>query len=905
MMMGEGQRGKEDALWRKLKALPTLFQLDIPQMPETSFSKVITKLRSEKRQVPEEFDEDVRSENLLAFLLLYIDKIEEAKPHIDSVLKKTEDSSNLVALGNICAYYLKQYNVSEAKKYLQTIDMVMKENDQVVEDIKTIAIGEQGYCLSRLGPKCHLMAADKFCKALSRGSPNYQLKIKWNYGLALCLDRLLDRDSFVEDPEFKPAEVYEEAQRCLVLVTGSNIQAFCGKGWVALGEVHSKYVKIHHKYFEGNRKPKGLNTSQIDECFENGLAVAPNDHFVLERVGRRHRHMRRIDDAIECLEKANEVRPSAFSWHHLGLAYRSKAPRGRSSQGSFRGRGRSSQRRPRGNRYRGSSAVDQSQSAPFRGWRGGRRRSGGQYRGRSNVNHGNRNTSHHYVRQEAESSCHWSSHGQWNLNGRNQRGWHSQQGYTNQSQAVSSSSVKGFDTMDGHKDVPYSTRGGRSGQRRPRSRGYRGRQEHFQRYNDDGARTQLGLTDQSLESKPCSDDVDNVQRDFGRMTLDSRDQSEQNAVQTHHHDTFLEKAMHCLERAYELSEGTGVAIPVGLAEIHMQMGQFDEALQYFRKAIDKDSVSRSLEAASCYQKWGECFLQMGQEENGKNMLRKAVESAAKVNVEKRGAFSKLVTLMQKDLGKEDLQADHINELAQLYELVKRYGEALGLRETALRLKADDPTTLCGLVDNLRAQGDYAQARMYLPMLRNLTDVEVPMDVVIEVNLGAAELQIQQDPHLASGIFLETFVSVFPTELHPNLMYNVFVYSDEEDKETAERLTMLCEDQYDLSCRCVHRDIPCTQSVVEMVADLINKSTCIIFVVSKASLQKGMMKLVIGLTVHLVNTRDFGNLVAVNVDDCDLLPVISVYPSIRMEDCFALPGGTTLFRKMISTKSCSH
>ncbi|XP_078660376.1 uncharacterized protein LOC144904986 [Branchiostoma floridae x Branchiostoma belcheri] len=912
MMMGEGQRGQEDALWRKLKALPTLFQLDIPQMPETSFSKVITKLRTEKHQVPEEFNEDVRSENLLAFLLLYIDKIEEAKPHIDSVLEKTEDSSNLVALGNMCAYYLKQYNVSEAKKYLQTIDMVMKENDQVVEDIKTIAIGEQGYCLSRLGPKCHLMAADKFREALSRGSPNYQLKIKWNYGLALCLDRLLDRDSFVEDPEFKPAEVYEEAQRCLVLVTGSNIQAFCGKGWVALGEVHSKYVKIHHKYFEGNRKPKGLNTSQIDECFENGLAVAPNDHFVLERVGRRHRHMRRIDDAIECLEKANEVRPSAFSWHHLGLAYRSKAPRGRSSQGSFRGR--SNQRRPRGNRYRGASAVNRTQSqyhcqsAPFEGRGCGR--SGRRYHHRGNVNHGNRNTSHHGVRQEAESGYHRSSHGQWNPNRRNQRGWHSQQGYTNQSQAVtgSSPSVQGFDTMDGYKNVPYSTRGGRSGQRRPRSRGHRGR-ENFQRHHNtnDGARTQLGLTvDQSPESKPCSDDVDNVQRDLSRMTLDPQDQSELNAAQTHHHDPFLEKAKHCLERAYELSEGTGVAIPVGLAEIHMQMGQFDEALQFFRKAIDKDSVSRSLEAASCYQKWGECFLQMGQEENGKNMLRKAVESAAKVNIEKRGAFSTLVTLMQKDSGKEDLQADHINELAHLYELVSRHRVALDFRKTALQLSANDPTTLRGLVDNLRAQGDYTQARMYLSMLRNLTDVEVPTDVVIEVNLRTAELQIQQDPCLARDIFPETFKFVFPTELHPNLMYNVFVYSDEEDKETAERLTMLCEDQYDLSCRCVHRDIPCTQSVVEMVADLINKSTCIIFVVSKASLQKGMMKLVIGLTVNLVNTRDFGNLVAVNVDDCDLLPVISVYPSIRMEDCFAPAGGTNtnLFKKMISTKNCS-
>ncbi|XP_066304611.1 uncharacterized protein [Branchiostoma lanceolatum] len=903
--MGEGLLGQEDALWRKLKDLPTLFQLDIPRMLETNYSKVITRLRTEKRQVPEEFDEDVRSENLLAFLLLYIDKIEEAKPHIDSVLRKTEDDPNLVSLGNICAYYLKQYNVSESKKYLQRIDMVVKENDKVAEDKTTIAIGEQGYCLSRLGPKCHLMAVDKFREALGRGPPDYQLKVKWNYGLALCLDRYLDRDNFTEDPWFKPTEVYEEAQRCLALVTGSDIQAFRGKGWVALGEVHSKYKKIHRKYFEGNRKGKGLGPQQIDECFEAGLSVAKNDHFVLERVGRHHRHRKRINKAIECLEKANEVRPSAFSWHHLGLAYRSKAPRG-GRHGSPGWRGRRGHGRPMGSRYDGASPESDraryQSCTPFgRGGRGGRGRSGGHYRGRGNFNHNNRHTSYH-VSQAVEHGRPWSSHGQWYPDGRDQRRGQ-RQGYTNQPH-VASSPLQGYDYGT---DVPWGypnpTRGGRNVRAGPRSRG-RCRQGRFQRrYNntDDGARSpELG--DQSVESEPCSDhDVDQVQSDLGRMTLDRRNQSEANAgAQTDFLDPFLEKAKECLEKAYELSEGTGVAIPVGLAEILMQMEKHEEALQYLRKAINQDTASRPLEAAGCYQKLGQCFLQMGQEENGKNMLRKAVESAAKVDVEKKGAFATLVTLMQKDFRKEDMQADHVNELARLYELVSRNREALDFRKTALKLKANDPTTLRGLVDNLRAQGDYTQAKMYLSMLRGLTDVEVPTEVVIEVNLGAAELQTQQDPHIASDIFLETFDFVFPAEPHPDIMYNVFVYSDEEDRESAERLTILCEEQYDLTCRCVHRDIPCTASVVEMVADFINKSTCVIFVISKASLQMDMTKHMIGITVR----RNFGNLVTVNVEDCDLPTIVSVYPSIKMQDCFTQLGGvnTSLFRKIISRKT---
>ncbi|XP_078594070.1 uncharacterized protein LOC144871929 [Branchiostoma floridae x Branchiostoma japonicum] len=621
--------------------------------------------------------------------------------------------------------------------------MILDKNDQAAKDKKTIAIGEQGYCLSRLGPRCHLMAVDKFREALGRGSPNYrtsELKIRWNYGLALCLTRYLDKHNFTGDPEFKPTEVYEEAQRCLALVTGSDIQAFCGKGWVTLGEVHSKYNVIDCKYFEGNEKPKGLNNQQIDECFEKGLAVAPDDHFVLERVGRHHRHRKRIDKAIECLERANEVRPSVFSWHHLGKAYKSKAV--------------------------------------------------------------------------TEAQC--------------------------------------------------------------------------------------------VQSDPNrSYDVDRVQRDIGRVTLDSHDQSEMDVTQTHPQDPFLQKAKHCHVKAYELCEGLAVEISVDLAEILMQMGQHVEALQYFRKAIVKDSASRFLEAANCYQKWGECFLQLGQEENGKNMLRKAVENAAKVNVEKEGAFATLVSLMRRDTS--GLQADHANKLAQLYELVKRYREALDFRKTALQLKSNDPTTLRGLVDNLRAQGDYTQARMYLSMLRGLTEVEIPMDEVIEVNLGAAEVQTRQDPNLGRDIFLETFDFVFPAETHPNIMYNVFVYSDEEDRERAEALTILCEEQYDLSCRCVHRDIPCTGSVIEMVADLIDKSTCVIFVISKSSLQKSMVTHTIGLTMKLVNTRGFGNLVTVKVDDCKLPPIISVYPSIKMQDCFTPPGGvnTNLFRKMITIETCQH
>ncbi|XP_078576702.1 uncharacterized protein LOC144862228 [Branchiostoma floridae x Branchiostoma japonicum] len=733
--MEEGLRGEEDALWRKLRDLPTLFQLNIPRMAEASFSKVITKLRTEKRQVPEEFDEDVRSENLLAFLLLYIDKIEEAKPHIDSVLRKTEHDPNLVALGNICAYHLKMYNVSEAGKNLRTIDTVIALNDQVPKEKRAIAIGEQGYCLSRLGPKCYQMAAEKFREALSCGPPDYKLKIKWNYGLALCLDRLLDRHTFVEDPKFKPAEVYEEAQHCLALVTGSDIPAFCGKGWVALGEVHSKFVKIHPKYFEGNRKPEVLTNQQIDECFEKGLAVASDDHFVLERAGRHYRHRKRVDEAIKCLEKANEVRPSAFAWHHLGLAYRSK----------------------------------ELLMNPLR---------------------------------------------------------------------------------DGEEEV---------------------------------VRGVINIGERHQKTEHIA---------IGTKVLLRLGEGEGGGA------VRVGKAAAWAE--------AGAPFLVGLAEIHMQVGKHEEALQYFRKAAKEDNLSRSLDAASCYQKWGECFLQMGQEENGKNMLRKAVESAAKVRVEKRGAFATLVTLMQNEMGfQKDVRAERANELAQLYELVKRYSEALNFRKAALELKVNDPATLAGLVDNLRAQGDYTQARMYLSVLRGLTDVEVPKEVVIDVNLKAAQLQSQQDPHLARDIFLETFDFVFPTEHHPNVMYNVFVYSDNEDRERAETLTILCEEQYDLSCRCVHRDIPCTGSVVEMVADLINKSTCVIFVVSKRSLQNGMTAYVIGMAVQVVNKRGLGNLVTVNVDDCSIPQIISGYPSIKMADCSALQKGVNmnLFRKIISTERC--
>ncbi|XP_035670160.1 uncharacterized protein LOC118411781 [Branchiostoma floridae] len=521
--MEEGLRGEEDALWRKLRDLPTLFQLNIPRMAEASFSKVITKLRTEKRQVPEEVDEDVRSENLLAFLLLYIDKIEEAKPHIDSVLNEADP--NLVALGNICAYHLKMYDVTEAMNDLRTMESIIKVNDQVAENKKAIAIGEQGYCLSRLGPKCHQMAVEKFREALGCGPPDYKLKVKWNYGLALCLDRLLDRHAFVEDPKFKPTEVYEEAKRCLALVTGSDIQDFCGKGWVALGEVHSKYVKIDRKYFECNRKPEVLSNHQIDECFEKGLTVASDDHFVLERAGRHYRHRKRVDEAIKCLEKANIVRPSAFAWHHLGLAYRSKAPRGRTSHGSSPGwRGRS---RQRGNQYWGASPENGAHcnwyqsSTPSRGGRGGRGRPGGRGRGmgRGRFDHGNINTSHHDVRQQVGRGRPWSPQVQWNPDGRNQTG-------------LGGQSPEGADTIHGYKgygtNVPLRyqnpARGGRGERARTRRRGYCGGQGSSQtRYDNDGA-SSLTHEVQSVENR--TDDVDKVQRDLGRMTLASRDESE-------------------------------------------------------------------------------------------------------------------------------------------------------------------------------------------------------------------------------------------------------------------------------------------------------------------------------------------------------------------------------------------
>ncbi|CAH1238541.1 IFIT5 [Branchiostoma lanceolatum] len=82
--------------------------------------------------------------------------------------------------------------------------------------------------------------------------------------------------------------------------------------------------RIPEKYFVTGEKLT-FSDEKIDGCFEQAKREAPDDHFVLERVGRHYRLCRHFDKAIPCLQKANELCPMPFPCHHLGLAYMAMA----------------------------------------------------------------------------------------------------------------------------------------------------------------------------------------------------------------------------------------------------------------------------------------------------------------------------------------------------------------------------------------------------------------------------------------------------------------------------------------------------------------------------------------------------------------------------------------------------
>ncbi|XP_061419474.1 uncharacterized protein LOC133349767 isoform X4 [Lethenteron reissneri] len=309
----------------KYRKFPTHFELQNVKLTIAEVDSIIGKLEREKEApaTVEEFESDVRSLNFLAYLHLRQLQPDKAKPLVEGTLQK--EPRNVTALANKCELHLQYFEITEAEAALRTLERVSENKESIA-----IALSELAYSLSRCGPCSHLSAATKFAEAIEVGQSRClpEKLVAWHYGMALSYNRSLALEHILENPGVDVEENFKMAIAALAYVAKSDHKFLKAKAYVILGEITKHYWR-DVKRVQGNMSHVIVKLPEesltVFECFERAYELAPEDHWVLGRFGRHLRHVKQHERALEMLNRACDLCPSAFTRHHQGLVYRSMA----------------------------------------------------------------------------------------------------------------------------------------------------------------------------------------------------------------------------------------------------------------------------------------------------------------------------------------------------------------------------------------------------------------------------------------------------------------------------------------------------------------------------------------------------------------------------------------------------
>ncbi|XP_078465347.1 uncharacterized protein LOC144729185 [Lampetra planeri] len=314
---------KKNEIQERYMKFPNLFQLEYNKQLE---KQVMTKLERKKScsATAEEFESDVCNLNCLAFLHLKRQTLNRAKPIVAEVLAK--DPQNITALANQCELLLLSYDFKKAAEVLGELE-AQRDN----EGANAMALAEQGYFLSRMGPRVYLQAIEKFEQAIEkgRGHCSQDKIIFWHYNIALNYDRISKMEFVRENPGFSTEEYFKKVVQTLAHVMCSKHKIYEPKAWIVLAQTAKEYFRImkYHIDYDETKifELTGFKLMTMSDCFNQASQLAPDDPWVLGRVGRHCRHIKQNKSALELLQKSHDLCPSEFALHHLGLTYRTLA----------------------------------------------------------------------------------------------------------------------------------------------------------------------------------------------------------------------------------------------------------------------------------------------------------------------------------------------------------------------------------------------------------------------------------------------------------------------------------------------------------------------------------------------------------------------------------------------------
>ncbi|XP_077991964.1 uncharacterized protein LOC144446125 [Glandiceps talaboti] len=873
---------------------PNLFSLKLEQILEPKqlsreLKSAYEKLKREKKSEPKDTIDEVQRDNLIAFIAMKFEKYSEARQIIESVREK--DPENLIALTNQGISLVKQEKIREAKEVLQEIEKLQDEKQYgkgIINARVTIAKAELAYSYSRFGPGYHQIAIENFKEILLEAKDNTvhsNYIVMWSYRLSVVYTRCLKDQNYCEDDNFNADKYYAEVIKLLhPTVTSCELPDFKGKGWVKLAEASNAYSVIPQSLKKRNIKlPDNFST---DDCFEKAVYFAPDDHHVLERVGWYTQQSKRdYDLAISYLKRAVTKLPTACAYHHLGLAYRDKWRQENEEQRNHQGM-TGTYRREKRQRYQIRGHVKgRNSSQTFR-------RQTGQWHPRHESYTVSTQTDHEVHEQLTECS----SIPDPNTND------------TNPCDQETNIFIRKHDRnevdCDDNSIRPYKYSGHEIDGHDDKRRIQDSQCDQSSRHCDSG----LDRLDQFSEKDDTSSNSDKFRRNSNST---AKQQSTPAGYQTHttyqgrkkqfspkpqrkhshmmkaqnvidRGNPLLQKAKCYLEKADELAQNGGSCILVDLARVNISLGEdFEGAMDSFCLALGPNVRNTPLDASRVYEQWGLCLIENGQVENGKNLLRKAIESAAKVKYHAIMAFPALEDILKTENETQRSDARPAKELAQLYRLIESYSESLELSEIAYHRDSSDKEIEDLLIDNLNKHGG-CNSRLLGTLLKK-NGYFITSEMMHCINRKAVNEQSKIALNIPRDIFQDTFAETFnlPSE---EFDYDIFVMYGRHDIEFARQVLLsIIEDYLGLDCCFPDRDFEEEADFITECGNAVMKSCCMVIVVSRRFIRD--YKDALPLIAEKISQRQHGQLVlCITEDDTNLPDEMKVFPIV---ECFHL------------------
>ncbi|KAK7115462.1 hypothetical protein V1264_001319 [Littorina saxatilis] len=303
-----------------LTPFPHSFQLeDYDQLSEATLKSIKNHLEAALKAGYPTVLQEVRTRNLLAFLLCRLKECKEALRQLDQAL--TLEDKNLVSLANKAVVLSTMQRDREAKDQVQRLlDLLTHTEKSDFSYLHLKAQAELANSYLRFGHRYIGLAIQSFLGVLPAAKePELSM---WKFGLAVAYRQSLHLQCLPYLPDETETNRHMEAMKLLLEVVGStsdnpNLTA----------NAHAEIGLLISATWDDKTKQQLCTLAKTSpvKSVKKAFELDKEDPSVLLKRGRLFRYARNLRESLSSLKESVRLQPSTQAYHHLGLTFKAMA----------------------------------------------------------------------------------------------------------------------------------------------------------------------------------------------------------------------------------------------------------------------------------------------------------------------------------------------------------------------------------------------------------------------------------------------------------------------------------------------------------------------------------------------------------------------------------------------------